>query len=231
MKDDYLPRKLSVLNFWLKNFALKLELQAGKLGIKPEVVARVQNDALFVAYLSSMIGQARATLKGLNSFKNLALYSENTAAQLTAPLVSFPAIPEGIELTGAIVKNVRQIVRQIKASGNYSSALGIEFAITAGGAVEKSLEEIFPPVKIEALSNDCVRLKFKKYRHQSVRIEMRREGEGNFSFIDVATHSPFTDNTKSTGGRAEVRYYRFVYYDNNKPTGVYSPVHVISTRP
>jgi len=231
MIDDYLPRKLSVLNQWLKNFALKLELHANKLGIKPEIVARVQNDALFVAYLFSMMTTARATLQGLNSFKNLALYSSNTSAQLTAPLVNLPAIPDGVELTGAIVKNIRKVVRQIKASGNYSSSLGIEFAIIAGGAAEKSPEETFPPIKIEALSNDCVQIKFKKYRHQSVRIEMRREGEENFSFINVATHSPFTDETKSIGGRAEVRYFRFIYYDSNKPAGVYSPVYTISTRP
>ncbi len=231
MKKDYLPSNLQALSQWLKNFALKLAFHAEKLGIKPEVLARVQNDALFVEYLSLMIVQTRATMKGLNGFKNLALYSANTSAQLTAPVFNFLVIPDGVQATGAIIKNIRKVVRHIKSSGEYTTLIGGELGIITGGAAENSRKESSPPVKLEALFNDRVRIKFKKYGNRAIRIEMRREDEENFSFIDVGTHSPFMDATKSVGGRAEVRYYRFIYYNNNEPTGVYSAVYIISTRP
>lgn len=229
--DDYIPTKLNELAQWLRNFALVLENKAAFLGIKPEDVERVKNDALFVAYLSSLIVQARAMLKGLHSFKNQSLYSSNTAALLSVPPLNFSSLPAGVEATSGIIKNIRQLARRIKAANGYTNSLGIEFGIVMANKTEKSLEELFPPTKIEALENDFVQIKFKKYRHRAVRIEMRREEEESFSLVGIATHSPFLDETKSVGGRAEVRYYRLAYFDHNKITGVYSPVFTISTRP
>ena len=145
--------------------------------------------------------------------------------------MNLPAIPEGVEATSGIIRNIRRLVRRIKAAEEYTNSIGAEMGIVAGGAAVKSLEETFPPIKIEPLANDRVQIKFKKYRHQGVRIEMRREGEENFSFVGIATFSPYFDETRSDNGRAEVRYYRFIYYDYNKPNGIYSPIYTISTRP
>lgn len=127
---SYLPNSDSERNVWLNNFSIKINTYATLVGITAAEVAALQKDAVMYTYVINMLEVYKQTVNNITSHKNLlkhAVGQQHLGALPVAPTLSAaPAsVPEGV------FDRVSKMVKRIKASTNYTEAMGNDLGIIA----------------------------------------------------------------------------------------------------
>ena len=127
---SYIPNSDSDRNVWLNNFSTKINTYATLVGVTAAEVTAIQKDTAMCTYIINMLEAYKQTVNNITSYKNLlkhAVGQQHLGAIPIAPtLATAPAtVAEGV------FDRVSKIVKRIKASANYTEAMGNDLGIIA----------------------------------------------------------------------------------------------------
>ena len=235
---DYIPDSDDALLAWFNNFQSKLTAYTGPLGLNEEDVNGTKDDYKRLQYAITLATVFRAEAKERTAYKEIMI---NGPLGAQPPVPTVPVIPLPDILTdngGGIVPRARLFVQRIKASANYSDAVGQDLGIIApgaGGGAPSLLAEPLPrPENTVAvvLPGSDVQLKWVKRGFTGVIIESQRATETIWTQIGMDTSSPYLDSRDPLAvGVPELRRYRLRYLRTDDPIGDYSDVITVTTTP
>jgi hypothetical protein len=136
------------------------------------------------------------------------------------------AVPSGA------LRRIFAFVQTIKASPNYTEAIGLQLGIVGQ---EDAAEHPLPEFTVETERGDgscqCVKIRFKKFGRQGVVIHSRRGG-GAWEMLGIDLSSPYQDERPLlVAGQPEVREYRLQFYDDAAPVGGFTDVKTVTVTP
>lgn len=198
MKKDFIPVANTDFLGWEQRFATKLADLAAELGLNATQVATVVDLIATHQVQFNEAYQAKATAKG-----------------------KVAAMQQGRVRTERAIRNV---VRAIKASPNYTESIGKGMAII--GPEDSS--EIKAPVLRIKMSAGIPIISYRKGKTDGILLQSRRSGETEFTFLAVDSQSPYADKRPNlVAGTPEAREYRACYLKGDQPVGQYSQVTLV----
>jgi len=219
-RQPYFPRIRSQRPEWFGNYANELTLANAVLALPAPDVAASVADARFCAYACGTWLTAVRDFGPAATSSIDVLYEGGAAAPHELTVFTAPALPTGVVAVapGALLR-IFAYVQTIKASPNYTEAIGLQLGIVGA---EDTADNPLPTFTLKSERNggcECVRVTFKKYGRQGVVIYSRR-GAGAWEMLAIDLASPYQDERELlVPGTPEVREYRLQYYDDSAPVG------------
>ena len=238
-RQNYYPRQASARPEWHLNFAAKLQLHGPSLGLTSANIDNAVADNLILAYglgewktnLYEFGPAGTASLRALESGTADAVFVFPTYA---AP--ALPTLPVGADpVKAGALDRTFLLVQEIKAKPAYNLAMGLEMGIVGSEAPLPPPGEAPPPrvtaTVISGDANEAVQLKFFKDGHEGVYGESQR-GTGGWEYQSISTKSPILDTRPLlVPGQAEVRQYRFRFFDDGQAHGAWSDTIKVTVGP
>ena len=231
-RQPYFPRTVAARPEWFGNYATQLPIANVTLALPAADLTASVNDARFCEYSSGIyLTKAREFGPAMTASLD-ELFDGTSAAPFVLPLFTVPALPAGVTaVTAGALRRIFAFVQMIKASPNYTEAIGLQLGIVGS---EDASENPLPTftLKVERGEGcECVKVIFKKYGRQGVVIWSKR-GNGGWEMLAIDLSSPYLDERPLlVPGQPEVREYRLQYYDDAAPTGEFTPVQSVTVTP
>lgn len=226
MARDWYPRQQDDLGVWHANFAAKAGATGLAHGLTAPQVAQIQADATAVAAILAFILQADAFAQAATAWKTLMFLGRAGLQQVEPPApVTPPDLPD--EHLPAIMARTRQYAAIVRASENYSRAVGESFGIVP----VQDADPTTPRIRALALTQSQVELGIVKKGYTLAAIDSRRGG-GSWEPIGVSMTRTFIDTRAPlVAGQPEVREYRAQGMRRNNRVGALSMVVSAVTNP
>lgn len=238
-RNNYYPRREPERPEWHLNFAGKLPTHGPTVGLSTAQINNSVADNLTLAYglgewktnLYELGPAGTASLRELESGTGTGAFAFPTytaPAPPTLPPTADPVKPGALERTFLLVQ-------EIKSKPGYTEAIGLDMGIVGSETPPPPPGEA-PPPRVTALviageDNEAVSLKFIKSGHEGVYGETQR-GSGGWEHLGVSTKSPMMDiRPLLTPGQAEVRQYRFRFFDRGEANGAWTDVIRVTVGP
>ncbi len=230
MAERDFPVKEGDIGLLLNGLAERLPAVAASLGVTPDEVQRIVDDAAVFTYLQNTSLQIANTKEAFSSAKRRIIRGK--ASGPVAVLPAFPVLAFPATASNGIIANARRLIRKIKASPGYNTIVGESLGLVRNEVARLDAEEIFPEMQITALPGSVIEFRYIKRRIPALRIDMKRGDAKDWEVAVVATRSPVSHVLAPLeNARPELRQYRAVYLKNNATFGKYSPVHQVVTTP
>lgn len=238
-RNKYYPTREPERPEWHVNFATKLPLYGPALGLTPTQIANAVADNLMLAFglgewrtnLYELGPAGTAALRDLETGTGNATFAFPTYTAPTPPTLPPTADP----VTPGALERTFLLVQEIKGKKAYTLPMGLDMGIVGSEVPPPPPGEAPAPVVtatvISGEGNQAVSLKFVKAGHEGVHGETQR-GSGGWEPLVVSTKSPIVDSRALlVAGQAEVRQYRFRYYDAGKANGAWTDVIRVTVGP
>ncbi len=232
-RQPYFPRIVSERPDWFANYATQLPIANTTLALPAANVTASVGDARYCEHASgSWLTAARefgpASTSALDQ-----LFNGAGAAPFILPVFTSPALPAGVSAVppGALAR-IFAFVQTIKASPNYTEAIGLQLGIVGSeDAAEHPLPEF--TVNVERGGGcECVKIVFKKFGRQGVVIHSKRGTAGTWEMLAIDLASPYLDERQLlVTGQPEVREYRLQFYDDAAAMGGFTDVVSVNVAP
>jgi hypothetical protein len=231
-RQPYFPRIVSERPGWFANYATQLPLANTTLALDSAAVTASVGDARFCQYSCGIWLTAAREFGPAGTASIDDLFNGTGVDPYVLPLFTPPALPAGVTavLAGALGR-IFAFVQTIKASPNYTEAIGLQLGIVGQeDAAEHPVPEF--TLKVERGSGcECVKIIFKKFGRQGVVIYSRRGG-GAWEMLAIDLASPYLDERPLlVAGQPEVREYRLQYYDDAAAVGDFTEVASVTVTP
>jgi hypothetical protein len=220
-RNGFLPQTDADKVVWLNNFSAKIGTYATQVGITPAEITSINNDKAFFSYVITMHDAYKQTLNNITAYKNLlrkAVAQQHIGALPAAPVLGTAptAVPEGI------FDRVSKLAQRIKASVNYTEAMGQDLGIIAP-EVNIDLTSLQPELRVK-LDAGRPFIKATKGIADAIDLFVNRNDGNNFISLGRLLKPEFIDTTNlpSTTPLAEWEY-RAMYVIGNDNVGVMSP--------
>lgn len=236
MSTPFIPTTDNGKIIWLNNFSSKIGGYAPLLNITPEEVTSSVNDASAFSYWVGQVELFTTEKEERVSYKNLLRDGPIGSSGGTMPTVggtpSLPLAmaavsppPGGIPVTvpPGIFPRAAKLVQRIKASLNYTQAIGNDLGIIGSGNVVDP--ETMKPILKLIFEGGVVQVQWKKGASDGIRLESDKEGTG-FRFLAVDTVPDYTDTTPIIA--PATWRYRAMYIINDRLVGQWSDVASIA---
>jgi hypothetical protein len=231
-RQHYFPKLIAQRPEWFATFAAQLVIANAVLGLPAPAVTAIVADARFCEYACGVWLNATREFGPAATASIEQLFSGTSAGAFVLPVFTAPALPVGVvAVTAGALDRITAFVQMIKASPNYTEAIGLQLGIVGP---EESAEHPVPEfsLKVERGSGcECVRVSFKKFGHAGVVIYCRRNG-GAWEMLGIDLTSPYLDERALLVPTApETREYRLQFFDGSGGTGDFSPTQSVSVAP
>ena len=228
-KKPYMPRPYAQRLVWQQNFVRKLNDYATALGIDAATLLMLANDLLVTTWIVQVIDLFKHTVNERVKFKDVFFDGHEGVPMGGFPVMpTMPANPATLNASGAF-KRIEKIVQQVKSNKNYTELIGKDLGII--GAEQDINWDTEKPVLTLTLQSNKVSIKFKKGSSVGIKIYSRRTTETAWSFLSIATESPYYDTrTNIVSGQGETREYKAVYLLHDEEVGQESEIYSISVR-
>lgn len=219
MGKDWYPRQQDDLGVWHASFAAQAGATGLAHGLTAPQIAQIQADAAAVSAILAFTLQVDAFAQAATAWKTLMFSGRVGLQQIEPPApVTPPDLPDGH--LPAIMARTRQYAAIVRASENYSRAVGESFGIVPPQDAEPST----PRIRALALSQSQVELGIVKKGFTLAAIDSRRGG-GSWEPIGVSMMKTFVDSRPPlVAGQPEVREYRAQGMQRNNRVGALSMV-------
>jgi hypothetical protein len=221
--NSFFPSTQAGQIVWLSHYALKLPIDGPICDISAEEITNTLADIRYYVWLLQHWHPAvRRDAKEATAYKLLMINGgSSSSAGYPQPSI-FPDPPPAT--APGIQKRLFSQIARIKASLNYTETIGHGLGIiAASNSVEHLIPEYTITVELSATSNR-IRIDFKKYKHDGIRIESRTNG-GDWTFLAIDTVKPYYDeHPLAPGNTHETREYRLRWWDKSEANGEWSAV-------
>jgi hypothetical protein len=133
-RANYLPTGDADRVIWLNNFAVKIATYATNVGVTPAEVTAVNNDKTYYQYIINMVDAYKQYLNNIVAYKNMlkqAVDQQHIGAPPAPPVLGTAPI----SVIEGVFDRVSKLVQRIKASLNYTEAMGQDLGIIAPESV------------------------------------------------------------------------------------------------
>ena len=209
----------------LDNFSSKIGSYAVMFGFSAAEVAQMESDSAYFKWSLTVMKRFADTKKGWTGFKdNLRFGGANVTSNPFPPEVSIAPIPDevapGVQARFAIMAN------RIKASGNYTKAIGYALGIEDVVQNRQPVDNAHPPLRV-GMNGGMVILQWKKGIYDGIVIE--KDSGSGFVVLDKDFHPNFIDPTPiPPGSQSAVWRYRAMYLFKDNRVGQWSDVVAIT---
>jgi len=223
--QHWYPTRTSELPAWHTNFKTEATASGTTLGLTAGN-AQISLDGTAVAQVINYAEAVDAFRQEVTAFKDNLLEGDPLG-----PVPTEPAAPANITLADGTLPGIEARTRSfaaiIKASPNYTTAVGEAYGIVGSGGALAT-----PELKAAASPGTShVTLKIAKGGYSVIAIDMRRGG-GDWTQIGVSQTATFSDTTAAlVAGQPETREYRAQGMVQNARVGDLSTVVSVVTIP
>jgi hypothetical protein len=219
------PAQLAARIPWHANYKLQAADSGVSLGLTAAQVTQIATDSDNAVAIINFAVEVQGYAEAITEWRDLIFDST-----IGTPLPELPKVPTEPTIGGtlsAIIDRTIQYANLIKASPNFTQALGESYGIVSTPAPEPAN----PTVAAVALSQSQVQLNIFKAGYSVLAVDMKR-GNGDWVQIGVSMTATFIDSLPPlVAGQPEVREYRVQGMENNQRVGVVSPIVSVVTTP
>jgi hypothetical protein len=222
---SYLPSSDADRAVWLNNFAAKIGTYATSVGITAAEVTSITNDKAFFQYVVNMVDAYKQTLNNLTSYKNMlkhAVGQQHIGAIPTAPALG--AAPAAV--TEGVFDRISKFVQRIKASINYTEAIGEDLGIIAPDSVIDPTT-LQPVLKVK-LDAGRPHIKSSKGVADAIDLYVDRKDGAGFILLGRLLKADYIDTANLPSATPLAEWdYKARYVIGNDPVGLMSAVESI----
>lgn len=228
MPDKPLPKSEAELVVFMENIALVLPDKQVTLGLTAgdmtALAANVQN----LTYLVNISQTVTDSKEAFFDFKREMLYGTIGSEPV---LPTFPVLGTPATISGGIVTWLKALIKRIKAAPGYTEQMGEDLGLIVDNPDPVIPSEIVPELKIKALVDDQIEVKFSKQGLDALRLDWRPAGTEDWVTAGVFTTSPGIYQHSSPGKNPQAIELRGRLLQKNNPVSQYSPVYQVVTIP
>lgn len=220
--SKYIPTSDADKGIWLNSFTLKMAVYSTTLGITPAELAALQKDNTMFQYIISSMDVFRQYLINLATYKNMLKHAVNQQHIGAYPVLpTLPAVPPTV--TEGLFDRVAKMVSRIKASANYTDAIGADLGIIAP-AVTIDITNLQPFLKI-TLDVGKPHIKWVKGVSDSLDLFVNRNDGAGFTLIGRLTRNEYLDTVSLPSSKVYDEWqYKGIYVIADTQVGLFSLV-------
>lgn len=204
---------------WLNNFSQKLPDHAATLGINPEQISAVQNDAAMFSYIVNLVNGFRNGLSERVGYKDILKNGADGAPLSTVPV--FNNTPAPAIVPAGIFKRIGKLVQNIKSNPNYNDSIGGNLGIIGAGQ-DREVLDMKPVLKVR-LDAGKPTIIWKKGKADSLDIYVDRGENKGFAYLANDSSPDFTDTSALNGTDKIVEWkYKAIYRIKDEQVGSFS---------
>jgi len=241
-RKPYFPTQIAARPGWFNNLASELPKTTADLDLDPLVVDARVADALECSYAcGSWLTWARGCGEAATAAVQTVFFGQSEGVyhlpvftppgRDAADADATPPTPATVPVPAGALKRIQDYVAIIKRSPKYTEAIGHQLGIIGEeDGVVKDMPEF--TLKVERGAGwECTRVNFKKFGHQAVLVMCRRGG-GGWETLAVDFSSPYLDaRPLLVADQPEVRESRLQFWDDDAPSGPFTPVQSVTLNP
>lgn len=228
MPDKPLPKSEAELVVFMENIALKLPDLQVTLGLTNADITAVAANAQNLTYLVNISQTVTDSKEAFFDFKREMLYGEIAS---TPSLPTFPTITTPATISGGIITWLKALLKRIKAAPGYTEQIGEELGLIVDNPQPLVPGDIVPELKIAALNDDQIEIKFSKQGLDALRVDWRPAASEDWMTAGVFTSSPGIYQHNSPGKNPQAIEIRGRLLQKNNPVSQYSPIYQVVTNP
>ncbi len=228
LKDKPLPTNEAEWEQQLEQLNLTVPAHQAELGLSAGDLVRLNAAAVNFAYLRNMADIVEDAKQAFTTYKRNIMNGPETG-NFEPPVFTAIVMPELAE--PGIIPWTRNLIQRIKNSTGFTQELGEEFGLLEQVPDPFNPGDIVPELKLKALIDGKVEIKFSKQGLAAMKVFRRKKGESAWADAGTYTNSPGIDPATAPGGEPEAFEYRGILLDKNEPVTQYSPVYTIVTNP
>ena len=226
-----LPRNDNELIAWLANFQAGLARHARALELTGDEIDSVAHDYQVLASVVQHLDHVRAEARRYIHYRDLLRDGPVDVPPGPFPLPSAPPSAPARTVSPGVVPRIRRLVARLRAHPNYTLAVGEDL-----GTEPSASRPLLAPVPTGRATTSVVgsmaRITFRRGLGGGVSLESRCGEEKEWTLLGIYPRSPIIDSRPPIiAGQAERREYRMRYVKGDEPTGDYSAVLAVTTRP
>lgn len=219
---SFIPNGDADKGIWLGNFNTKLPNYANLVGVTAAEVTAVQKDTAIYQYVLSMLEAHKQTVNNITSYKNLlkhAVGQQHLGALPSSPVLGTApsTVPEGV------FDRISKLVKRIKASANYTEAMGQDLGIIAP-VQTIDISSLQPDLKVN-LDADRPHIKCSKGYADAIDLYVDRKDGAGFVLIGRLLKLDYIDVVSLPANTVLAEWdYKARYVIGNDAVGLMSPV-------
>ncbi|WP_028980296.1 hypothetical protein [Sporocytophaga myxococcoides] len=221
--SGYLPRADKDKAIWLKNFSVKLSNHAGTVGLSPDEVISISNDASAFMYTIELVENAKKDSAQKVAFKNILAEGEESIP-LSYPSLTLNVTQPTVALKAGIFKRIPKLVQRIKNHPNYNESIGKDLGIIGA---ESSFDRMTLQPQISgALDAHRPLIKWKKGVADSIDIYVDRNDGKGFVFLANDSTPDYIDTFSLPSGEKDTAIwsYKGIYRLHDEQVGEFSNI-------
>ncbi|MBK7380235.1 MAG: hypothetical protein IPJ03_14820 [Ignavibacteriales bacterium] len=202
-KVDYIPSTYDGQDTWAETFSTKLPSQSATLGVSP-----AQQTALLNAITEMRTAYAEQKVLETDYRSKVAEAETKRKAAISNP------------------GGIRKIVALMKASSNYTTAIGEYLGIEAS-APDPNPDDMQATIKVKLQPEGKVKVHCDMQGADAYNVYSKRADEVNFVFIGTSVTPWFVDDRPKLNGAPESRQYFNQLVIRNEEIGLPSPIMIV----
>ena len=227
LNQPYFPSPESERATWITHYISKLPIHAVKVGISQNEVATTIRELSCYKWISQeLVPGAQNYGLETTALRNSVAYDSPAGIQPLPVPVSYSNPPEMCP-SGVLTRLFTQVQR-IKLSDNYTDSIGQDLGIIGSSKVDTHTYPEYILFVTQGENHQQVAIKFKKYGHDAVSIESRRNN-GDWENLAIAMQKPwYVNRPLLVPNTPEVREYRLRWCDKDQLGEIFSPVQKVT---
>jgi hypothetical protein len=219
---NYIPNGDNDRLIWFSNYKTKINTYAKTLGISADEITAIQKDFEMYQYIMAMLEAHKQTVNNITAYKNQlkhAVGQQHLGAIPNAPtLATAPAaVPEGV------FDRISKLVKRIKASTNYTDAIGNDLGIIAPTQTI-DIASMQPDLKV-MLDAGRPHIKCNKGYADAIDLYVDRKDTKGFTLIGRLLKLDYIDVVSLPANTVLMEWdYKAMYVIGNDNVGLMSPV-------
>ncbi|HMQ70685.1 MAG TPA: hypothetical protein PKA90_16990 [Ignavibacteria bacterium] len=218
-KSHYVPKTDDGKVTWLNNFSSKLPDHASVLGLSPEQITSVQNDAAMFSYIVNLVNSFKTGLAERVGYKDLLKNGAENSPLGPAPVYNNTPAPTVVP--AGIFVRISKLIMTIKGNPNYTEAIGNNLGII-GSEENIEFSELKPVINIK-MEAGYPKLIWKKGKADSIDIYVDRSDGKGFVYLANDSSPDFVDKASLNGNEKTAAWvYKAIYRVKDEQVGLFS---------
>ncbi|HMO82229.1 MAG TPA: hypothetical protein PKD24_15740 [Pyrinomonadaceae bacterium] len=228
MPDKPFPKSEAEIEQLIDRLEAELPAYQVLLGLTVGDMVRLSNAKANFHYIRDVAGEISGKKESFQDFKN-AMFNGPETPTIDPPVFPVIALPELHEQ--GIIPFIRSLIKQLKASPNYTEAIGEVLDLVVDSPDHLNPGDIVPELRLKSIEDGEVEIKFSKQGLDAIRIDWRVKDTTEWQNAGTFTTSPAIHSHPSTDGKPEAREYRGRLLKKNVPVSQYSAIYTVVTNP
>jgi hypothetical protein len=227
MRKHYLPKGDDARLSWLANFSSKIGTYSAALGISAAEVTAIATYYAMLLYIMNLLGAIRTFSQEVTQFKDKLMFSFIGSTLGPVPAITIAVPPP--DVPAGIFTLISGIVQRIKASINYTEAMGEDLGIIGADIIDDFATA--KPVLKTSLDVNHPKIKYNKNRTDGINLYGDHDDGSGMVFMRFITKTTYVDPTELAAEKnSAVWKYKGIYVVEDTEVGIESDEATITVK-